>query len=161
MATSNPGMVNPGGQAPASIPRRGFIEVLLGAGFLATAATFLYPVLRYFIPPPVANLGVDEVVAAKVGDLRPNSGMIFPFGSVPGLLILEADGTYRALSASCTHLGCTVQYRPDLHEIWCPCHNGIYNLNGGNVSGPPPRPLTVFDVHVRGDEIYVSQKAQA
>ena len=92
------------------IPRRGFMELLLGSGFLATFASFIYPVLRYFVPPPEANLGVDEVVAAKVGELKPNSGMIFRFGSRPGPLILEADGTYRALSATCTHLACTVQY---------------------------------------------------
>lgn len=161
MATRNPEVAHSSGPLHATMPRRGFVELLLGGGFLATAAAFLYPVLRYFVPPPVANLGVDEVVAAKVGALKPNSGMIFPFGSLPGLLILDADGTYRALSASCTHLGCTVQYRPDLREIWCPCHNGIYNLNGGNVSGPPPKPLTAFNVNVRGDEIYVSRKSEA
>lgn len=141
--------------------RRRVMEAVLGGGILATLASFLYPVMRFLVPPPVVDLGGDEVVAAKVGDLKPNSGEIFRFGSRPGLLILESDGTYRALSATCTHLGCTVQYRPDLHEIWCPCHNGIYNLNGGNVSGPPPRPLTVFDVHLRGDEIVVSRKQEA
>src|SRR5208282_5265294 len=141
--------------------RRRMVGIFLGGGRLASIASFIYPVLRYLVPPAVVDLGGDEVVAAKLGDLKPNSGMIFRFGSRPGLLILESDGTYRAFSASCTHLGCTVQYRPDLHEIWCPCHNGIYNMNGGNVSGPPPRPLTVFDVHLRGDEIYVSQKAEA
>jgi cytochrome b6-f complex iron-sulfur subunit len=141
--------------------RRRSIGIFLGGGLLATFASFLYPVLRYFVPPAVVDLGGDEVVAAKQGDLKPNSGKIFRFGSRPGLLILESDGTYRALSATCTHLGCTVQYRPDLREIWCACHNGIYNLNGGNVSGPPPRPLTVFDVHQRGDEIVVSRKREA
>jgi Rieske Fe-S protein len=141
--------------------RRRAIEIFLGGGILASLASFLYPVMRYFVPPPVVDLGGDEVVAAKVGDLKPNSGEIFRFGSRPGLLILENDGTYRALSATCTHLGCTVQYRPDLREIWCPCHNGIYNLNGANISGPPPRPLTVFDVHLRGDEIVVNRKREA
>ena len=104
----------PAGPQPV---RRGIIGFLLGGGLLATLASFLYPVVRYFVPPPVANLGVDEVVACKVGALKPNSALIFPFGGRPGLLILEADGqSYRAMSASCTHLGCTVQYRPDLHE---------------------------------------------
>jgi cytochrome b6-f complex iron-sulfur subunit len=144
------------------VTRRRAMGAFLGGGILATFGSFFYPVLRYIVPPPVADLGGDEVVAAKVGELQPNSGKIFRFGSRPGLLILEADGqTYDALSATCTHLGCTVQYRPDLHEIWCPCHNGIYNLNGGNVSGPPPRPLDVFDVHLRGDEIFVSRKKEA
>jgi Rieske Fe-S protein len=141
--------------------RRRAIEIFLGGGILASLASFLYPVLRYFVPPAVVDLGGDEVVAAKLGEIKPNSGKIFRFGSRPGLLILENDGTYRALSATCTHLGCTVQYRPDLREIWCACHNGIYDLNGRNVSGPPPRPLTVFDVHLRGDEIVVNRKREA
>ena len=74
---------------------------------------------------------------------------------------MNAGGAYRALSATCTHLLWTVQYRPDLKEIWCPCHNGIYDLNGRNVSGPPPRPLDVFDVHLGGDEVVVSRKKEA
>ena len=141
--------------------RRRAIGIFLGGGLMATFASFLYPVLRYFVPPPVADLGGDEVVAAKSGEMQPNSGKIFRFGSHPGLLILGSDGTYRALSATCTHLGCTVQYRSDLREIWCPCHNGIYDLNGRNVSGPPPRPLDAFDVHLRGDEVVVSRKREA
>ncbi len=141
--------------------RRRMVGIFLGGGLLASIASFIYPVLRYLVPPAVVDLGGDEVVAAKLGDLKPNSGKIFRFGSRPGLLIMESDGTYRAFSATCTHLGCTVQYRNDLREIWCACHNGIYDLNGRNVSGPPPRPLDVFDVHLRGDEIVVSRKREA
>jgi len=137
------------------------MEAVLGGGIFATLASFIYPVLRYLVPPPVVDLGGDEVIAAKVVDMKPNSGKIFRFGSRPGLLILTADGTYRALSATCTHLGCTVQYRSDMHEIWCACHNGTYDINGRNVSGPPPRPLDKFDVHVRGDELVVSRKREA
>src|ERR1039458_6135389 len=132
--------------------RRRVIEYFIGGGLLASLASFLYPVMRYLVPPPVVDLGGDEVIAAKVGALKPNSGQIFRFGNHPGLLILAADGTYRALSATCTHLGCTVQYRADMGEVWCACHNGTYGIDGRNISGPPPRPLDVFDVHVRGDE---------
>jgi len=141
--------------------RRGFAQVLLGGGMLATIVSFLYPVLRYLVPPPTQDLGSSEVVAAKAGELKPNSFKIFRFGSKPGLLVHTADGEYRAMSATCTHLSCTVQYRGDLHQVWCACHNGTYDLNGRNVSGPPPRPLDAFDVHVRGDEIVVSRKHEA
>ena len=141
--------------------RRRMVGIFLGGGLLASFASFVYPVLRYLVPPPVVDLGGDEVVAAKLTELKPNSAKIFRFGSRPGLLIMESNGTYRALSATCTHLGCTVQYRTDLREVWCACHNGIYDLNGRNLSGPPPRPLDVFDVHVRGDEIVVSRKREA
>ena len=46
--------------------RRRVIEVFLGGGLLASFASFIYPVLRYLVPPAMANLGGDEVVAAKV-----------------------------------------------------------------------------------------------
>jgi Rieske Fe-S protein len=141
--------------------RRRLVQVLLGGGLLASAASFLYPVLRYLVPPAATDLGGDTVVAAKVGDLKPNSGKIFRFGNRPGLLLLSTEGEYRAISATCTHLNCTVQYRNDLHQVWCACHNGFYDLNGRNISGPPPRPLEAYDVHVRGDEVIVSRRRGA
>ncbi len=141
--------------------RRRLIEILLGGGLLASFASFVYPVLRYLVPPPVAELGADQVIAGKIGELKPNSAKIFRFGSRPGLLIRHTDGSYRALSATCTHLGCIVQYRGDLLEIWCACHNGLYDLSGRNISGPPPRPLEVYEVHLRGDDVVVSRKREA
>ena len=141
--------------------RRRLVEVLLGGGLIASVVSFLYPVLQYIVPPAVVDLGGDEIVAAKVGELKPNSSKIFRFGSRPGLLLLTADGEYRAMSATCTHLSCTVQYRDDLREVWCACHNGKYDLNGRNISGPPPRPLEGFEVQVRGDEIFVRRRREA
>jgi Rieske Fe-S protein len=161
MATNDRGLINPGDQQLATVRRRRFVELLLGAGFLATAAAFIYPVVRYLVPPKTSDLGSDAVVAGRVGELKPNSGKIFRFGSRPGLLIRTADGGYRAMSATCTHLSCTVQYREDLREVWCACHNGKYNLDGRNISGPPPRPLEVFDVQARGEEIFVRRRPES
>ncbi|MGC2324143.1 MAG: Rieske 2Fe-2S domain-containing protein [Terriglobales bacterium] len=141
--------------------RRRFMQVLLGGGLLASAVAFLYPVLRYLVPPAATDLGGDSVVAAKVGDLKANSGKIFRFGSRPGLLLRTAEGEYRAMSAVCTHLNCTVQYRSDVREVWCACHNGFYDLNGRNVAGPPPRPLDAYDVHINGDDVVVSRRRGA
>ena len=160
MATSNDGMTNPGDRLSPPMPRRRFVEVLLGTGFLATAVAFVYPVFRFLIPPKASDLGSDSVVAARVGELKLNSGKIFRFGSRPGLLIRIASGEYRAMSATCTHLSCTVQYRDDLRQVWCACHNGMYDLSGRNISGPPPRPLESFEVQVRGEEIFVRRRRE-
>ena len=141
--------------------RRRFIQVVLGGGLLASLASFIYPVLRYVLPPATADLGAGSVLAATVAELKANSAKIFRFGSKPGLLIKLQSGDYKAMSATCTHLSCTVQYRADVQQVWCACHNGMYDLNGRNVSGPPPRPLEAFDVHVKGNEIYVSRKQGA
>ncbi len=140
-------------------PTRRWINIALGSGILASIAAFVYPAIRYIIPPPVSESTSRSVVAAKAGELKNNTGKIFKFGSKPALLVRLTDGSYRAFSAVCTHLQCTVQYREDIHEIWCACHNGIYDLEGRNVSGPPPRPLEVFDVHIQGEDVVVSRKA--
>jgi Rieske Fe-S protein len=120
-------------------------------------AAVLYPVARYISPPDVPEAQTSRVVAGRAGDMRPNEGKIFRFGDRPGLLVMTEDGRYKAFSATCTHLNCTVQYRSDLKEIWCACHNGIYDLNGKNVSGPPPRPLDEFQVNVANNEIVVTR----
>src|SRR5690348_18224200 len=68
----------------ASPARRRFLGMLLGGGLFASALSFIYPVLRYLVPPRLTDMGGDTVVAGKVGELRPNNGKIFRFGSRPG-----------------------------------------------------------------------------
>jgi cytochrome b6-f complex iron-sulfur subunit len=138
--------------------RRRWINLLLGGGVLASIASFIYPAIRYIIPPPVSESTNRSVAAAKVGELKNNSAKVFKFGSEPAILIRTSDGQYRAFTAVCTHLSCTVQYRADLHEIWCPCHNGLYDTAGRNVSGPPPRPLAAYEAHIQGDDVIVTRR---
>ena len=144
---------------PRSISRRSLLDLLLSGSLLSFAAAIIYPVWRYITPPPVVESTTTSVVAAKVSEVAQNTGKVFRFGSRPGILVRTAGGEWRALSAVCTHLQCTVQYRPDLEQIWCACHNGHFDLSGKNVSGPPPRPLDQYDVTVKGDEVVVSLKA--
>ena len=80
-----------------------------------------------------------------------------PFGAERAIVIQTPGGEIRAFSAVCTHLGCTVQYRDDLQQIWCACHDGHYDLYGKNIGGPPPQPLTKLTANTRGDEIIVSK----
>ncbi|HEU5180649.1 MAG TPA: Rieske (2Fe-2S) protein [Candidatus Polarisedimenticolia bacterium] len=137
--------------------RRRFINWFLGTSLGAMAASVLYPVSRYISPPDIPEAATDRVVAARDGELKPNAGKIFRFGSLPGLLVRSADGSYKAFSATCTHLNCTVQYRDDTRQIWCACHNGTYDLTGKNLSGPPPRPLEEYTVNVANGEVVVSR----
>jgi cytochrome b6-f complex iron-sulfur subunit len=141
----------------SGVSRRTFVDVLLGIGLIGSAVSFLYPALKFILPPRVAEAMEQTVVAGRLGELRPNSGKIFKFGRRPGLLIDTPSGELRAFDAVCTHLQCTVQYREDFEQIWCACHNGHYDLFGKNISGPPPRPLPRFDVELRGEEIVVSR----
>ena len=137
--------------------RRSFLDVLIGAAGAALGASVLYPIARYLVPPKSPEAATRRVVAAKQDELPPGGFKIFPFGGEPGILIRTAEGQYKAFTAVCTHLGCTVQYKPGEHAIWCACHNGLYDLEGRNVSGPPPRPLEAYVVHVAGGEVVVER----
>ena len=148
------------GPGPTSPTRRSFVNWLLGTGVGAFLVSVLYPLSRYLVPPPAGESAAASVtLPVTASAVKPNSGQIFKFGSKPALLIRTQAGELRAFSAVCTHLNCTVQYRPDLGEIWCACHNGHFDLKGQNVAGPPPRPLDAYVVNVRGDQIVVSKNA--
>jgi Rieske Fe-S protein len=137
--------------------RRSFVNWILGTGAGSVLAAVLLPVVRFIIPPSVPEAETSRVLAGKVSELVATPWKIFKFGSDPAILVRTDDGEFRAFTATCTHLDCTVQYRSDLHRIWCACHNGAYDLNGVNVAGPPPRPLTRYTVNVAGDDIFVSK----
>ena len=140
--------------------RRGFVNWLLGTSAGAFLVSALYPVARYLVPPKVGESTAASVtLPIKPNDVKANTGQIFKFGNRPAILVRTPSGELRAFTAVCTHLNCTVQYRSDLSQIWCACHNGHFDLNGQNVAGPPPRPLDAFVVNVRGSQIVVSKGA--
>jgi Rieske Fe-S protein len=138
--------------------RRGFIDWFLGTMAGALLLAVFYPVARYSVPPRSGEPAAASVtLEIQPGEVHANSGRIFKFGNRPGILVRTPAGELRAFSAVCTHLNCTVQYRPDLSHIWCACHNGHFNLNATNIAGPPPRPLEALAVNVRGRQIVVSK----
>jgi Rieske Fe-S protein len=139
--------------------KRSFLKFILSGGLLALAGAILYPIFAYLKPPKEGEVEVSNVKAGKLSELEKDSGKIVKFGTKPVILVRTANDELRAFSATCTHLDCTVQYKKELGLIWCACHNGKYDLNGRNVSGPPPRPLDEYRVVKQGDEILISKKA--
>ena len=51
------------------------------------------------------------------------------------------DGTFFAILAICTHLGCTPNWIPADRKFKCPCHGSGFYIDGLNFEGPAPRPL--------------------
>lgn len=130
--------------------RRRLLNWFLGTSLGALVGSVLYPVLRLLSPPQIPQAKTDEVEAGPSNDpdLLDKGYRIVRFGAEPVILIRVTETDYRAFTATCTHLECIVDYRKELQLIWCWCHNGVYDLQGRNVGGPPPRPLTPFKVHL-------------
>jgi len=133
----------------AATTRRGLLSWFLGTSVGALVASIVYPVVRFLSPPEIAEAPTHQVDGGPVNDpeLLDEGFKILRFGQEPVILIRVDEGDFRAFSATCTHLDCIVAYRPEKRLIWCYCHNGIYDLAGRNIGGPPPRPLTPYEVH--------------
>jgi Rieske Fe-S protein len=129
-------------RAPALRSRRNVLNLLLGAGVLGWLGSVLYPVVRYLTPLPLAGpTGPVRLTRAEVTRVERDKFTIVPVGRVRVLVFEDAEGSLHALDAKCTHEGCTVRYEARDQLIWCPCHNGRFDLNGRVLAGPPPRPL--------------------
>lgn len=137
--------------------RRDFLNYVLSLGFIGWIGAILYPLYSYLIPPKSPDVDVSNLSIGKASEIENNSSKMFKIGNKPGILIKTKEGEFKAFSATCTHLDCTVQFQKDENIIWCACHNGKYDLNGTNISGPPPKPLTPFKVIVQKDEIFVQK----
>jgi len=140
--------------------RRAFLAAAGAAGVLYTAA-LAYPIYRYLASPEEMALSataITEVTLKDAQKLPLGSVLMFRFGPAPAMLIHHVDGRWIGLSAVCTHLGCTVQYEAQADRIHCACHGGVYNAyTGANVSGPPPKPLTLYKIAVNDTGVQVSR----
>ena len=140
---------------PKKIGRRNFLNKVLKGGFFAWMLAILYPIFSYLEPPKAKESKISQLNIGKSEDMPKNSGKIVKFGNKPVIVIRKAGGEYIAFSAVCTHLSCIVQYRKDLGQIYCACHNGKYDLNGKNISGPPPAPLPKYSVAIKKDDVFI------
>ena len=140
--------------------RRTFLG-LAGLAGLAYTVAMAYPIYRYLATPVESSASaaaVKQVSLKDAGKLPKGSVLMFKFGSSPAMLIHHKDDSWIALTAVCTHLGCTVQYQPERDRIHCACHGGEYDPHTGtNISGPPPKPLKRYVVVVNEASVEVSR----
>ena len=150
--------------APKTAPadRRDFLLKLgAGAGVAALTAQAAAS-LRSLVP----NVSYDAPTTVKLGPPAE-----FPDGIkfLPDerLFVFRQGNTFHAISAVCTHLGCTVRAEalPRVetrevggqpmrltHRFLCPCHGSKYEGDGRNVAGPAPRPLDWYELTVAADD---------
>jgi len=67
------------------------------------------------------------------------------------LFIIRDGGEFHAVSASCTHLGCTVLWKEGRGEFDCPCHGSSFRRDGSVVGGPAPWALPWYALSLSPD----------
>lgn len=73
----------------------------------------------------------------------------------------EKNGEITAISASCTHLGCVVNWNEESKIFKCPCHDGRYDAEGRVIGGPPPAPLNRHPVKIEDGQILLANRIAA
>jgi len=149
-------------QDPNRTDRRDFLFKLgTGAGIVAIAAQ-AGASLRSLVP----NVTYDAPTTVKLGPPGefPDGLKFLPDERV---FVVREGKTFHAISAVCTHLGCTVRAealsRPEettvqglplrlTHRFMCPCHGSKYSGDGTNVAGPAPKPLAWYRLSVSPDD---------
>jgi nitrite reductase/ring-hydroxylating ferredoxin subunit len=100
--------------------------------------------------PPIRKI-------ASLSDIPVGSAMTFlyPEPTDRCILVRPAEDVLVAYSQQCTHLSCAVIPQPEHNRLFCPCHEGAFDLQSGRpIAGPPNRPLTRVHLDVRGADIY-------
>ena len=120
---------------------------------LSALGAFAYPLFRFLLP--VESLARAKSVTLPKSEVPVNATKDLMIGPTPVIIINARDKGFLAFSKVCTHLGCLVKYDKDRQLFICPCHAGVFDLEGNVISGPPPRPLPKFSVRVEGHNLVI------
>lgn len=139
--------------------RRLFLKIASRLAAAAGAVAVLGPIIAYFYPARLEEIPSEPVPVGSPEELPPGASVTVRYGRYPALVIHTPEGL-RAYSAVCTHFACLVKWDPERGQIACPCHEGYFDpLDGHVISGPPPRALDAFPVHVAEDGlIYIGDE---
>jgi nitrite reductase/ring-hydroxylating ferredoxin subunit len=125
---------------PPRVTRRSFLSIASLGSFLAAALTAVAGMLRLpnpaVLPGPVRRFKIGFPEQFAMGsETRFEAENLFVFR--------DAEGVF-AISATCTHLGCTVARAGGGFE--CPCHGSKFTERGEVTAGPAPRPLPWLEI---------------
>jgi Rieske Fe-S protein len=151
---------------PAELSRRKWLHVIIG-GIVGTISSIVGVVVGgAVLSPAFARRRESWVPAALLRELE--DGVPTPvtvrvtrqdgyYEAVDQqvVFLVKTDAGARALSSTCTHLGCRVSYDATTMRLRCPCHGGVFTPDGQVVGGPPPRPLNELPTRVEGSRVFV------
>ena len=102
--------------------------------------------------------GVIRLTKAQSAALLASEGslLVKPKGLRDKILVVHhTDGTLHAVSATCTHMGCTVDYNKDKGYMVCPCHGSEFAWDGKVLHGPANRPLKQYTVTTDNGQVLI------
>ncbi|GAB4541474.1 MAG: Rieske 2Fe-2S domain-containing protein [Anaerolineae bacterium] len=154
------------------ISRRGFVGGVVGlVGGVITVVVGL-PVIGYFVSPAFTKSSEEEwIVLGPASSVQPGVPTPFTFSQIKKVgwkierinrtvyAVTEDNQVYNVFSDACTHLSCKVHWEEERQAFVCPCHDGVFDIEGQVVAGPPPKPLYEYENKVEGDQLMILVEA--
>ena len=132
----------------------------LGLASLWSAGVALLIGLLGALRLPVPEVFPESNSRVKLGPLQNFKGTIVSWFPEYRLWVYSDAGELHAISAICTHLGCTVGAQAG-GGFFCPCHGSRFGPNGDVVGGPAPRPLVHLELSISPDgQLVVDQQQE-
>lgn len=138
------------------LKRRDFLQLVLGwcAALFALGAS-AGAGARFMVPNVLYEPG-RRYKALKPDDY-PDGVTFVP---EPRVFVVRKGNRFRALSAVCTHVGCTVNRAAEGQGYYCPCHGSYFDERGAVTAGPAPRPMPWLFVSLSPDGRLVVDTSQ-
>jgi cytochrome b6-f complex iron-sulfur subunit len=136
--------------------RKSFIQRALNAWIAIGSLPFIYALIRYVAPPPIAVAGPAAVSAGQRSSLSPGAVKLVSTGATPFFVREDDQGGIESFSAKCSHMGCVVEYVEADRRFRCNCHGSLFDEHGVNLTGPATAPLRPYRVELRGDDVVVT-----
>jgi menaquinol-cytochrome c reductase iron-sulfur subunit len=151
-----------------NLNRRQFVKVTAASIVTLITAAIGLPALAYIIYPatqtqesdawiplgPLENYPVGQPTLFNFTRTKVN-GWEKTVNSYGAYVVRYTEITQKVFSSTCTHLSCRVNWRNDETDFHCPCHDGVFDIEGKVVSGPPPRPLDEYENKVEDGNLFI------
>jgi menaquinol-cytochrome c reductase iron-sulfur subunit len=150
------------------ISRRGFVGGVVGLiGAMITTVIGL-PAIGYIVSPALKKeTGEEWITLGPMSALEPQKPTPFTFSQIKEVgwqrtrisqtvyAVAQNGGNVTVFSDACTHLSCKVHWEEERNAFICPCHDGVFDVQGEVVGGPPPKPLYQFETKVENDQLTI------
>ncbi len=135
-----------------NLNRRQFFGLVWAASLIALMGQIGRGLLGFVTPVLEEGAFGTVVRAGKVNEFEVGSVSYFRKSR---FYLVRLESGFLAMYRKCPHLGCVVPWVEEDSIFNCPCHSSLFTIKGEVIAGPAPRPMDLFPVEIRGDEIFV------
>ena len=147
--------------------RRSFLKLAINAVVGVMTAFLSVPVIGYLLSPafkrstsvwtevgPTIDFGVGGPKQVTYRVLAQDSWSR-RYVERSAWVVAKGGENYKVFSPICTHLGCAYNWSEEDGRFECPCHNSFFDIDGGVITGPAPRPLDTYEVKAENQRLFV------